>query len=226
MPHKLETFGFPRPLLARLSDYFPNRTQCTRMGSKMSKTLSTDSGMLQCAALSPQLSFTYIAGSSTNSLCHLLKYGCDVAPSKTISSNDDIQSLSNNLCSTVDFSMQASLYLNACKHFEYLSSFFRSAIFSNALFIRAEILTRVDSMKYQWSLLITISGTLLTFPPVKRIFKGCHFKSERFDNTNWNKHHLQICIPGWFSKPSLLFCYFCRFPAYKHQFSTAYLSYH
>lgn len=52
LSHKLEKFGYSRPLLAWLFGRYTNRTEYTRLGGETSKSLVTDRGALQGTVLS------------------------------------------------------------------------------------------------------------------------------------------------------------------------------
>ena len=146
--HKLESFGCPTHILSWLKDYFTNRVQRTKMGNNLSCPLMNNSGVLQGAVLSPYLFSTYISDLFVPSPAKLIKYADDVVLCQSISDQSDFLSLSDNLASTYNFSMQSGLHLNSSKCFECLFTLSRSSYPSESSLINGSQIRRVDTVKY------------------------------------------------------------------------------
>ena len=154
---KLESFGTPRQLLSWLSDYFTERTQCTKLGKNTSSPLLINSGVLQGAVLSPYLFSAFISDLSVPNPAHIQKYADDVVLCQTVSSSSEFSSFTENLSQIQQFSNNSGLHLNTSKCLECIFSSSRSTFPLDNVTLNDNHLSRVTSVKY---LGITIDNDL------------------------------------------------------------------
>lgn len=154
---KLESFGCPKQLIAWLANYFTNRMQSTKLGKVMSQPLTSNSGVLQGAVLSPFLFSAYISDLDVMSPACVVKYADDVVLCQPVSNLADFNAFGDNLSQIQRFSSSSGLTLNEAKCLECVFSFSHSSFPDEHVFINSNSLPRVTSVKY---LGVTIDNNL------------------------------------------------------------------
>lgn len=158
-----------------LIDYFTERKQYIRIGSRSSLSVVNNCGVLQGAVLSPFL-FTCYVDSLKSSDCMLLKYADDITLGAPAKSEIQEKILDENFRNVINWSSSHGLYLNKTKCVEMLLNLraLRSPGsiegFNHHMQIDDVPLERVPSFKY---LGVTISTDLTWSRHLEQLFIKC-----------------------------------------------------